>query len=333
MNTKQYKKWIIIAAVLLGTLALVSGLYYRNFRKADKTLSLIYIPKTEDGTNDFWTSLIAGVRMAAKEYNVSVEILAPAREQDVERQNELLEEAIEKDPDALLISPSSFTESDELLQRARNQGIPLVYVDSYTEAKLQDLTVATDNLEAGRKLGEYAAGLVGENSQIAVVCHVKGVSTAVEREQGFREGLGEKADNIVEVVYCDSLYEKSYRLTTELLEKYPDLALIAGLNEYSSVGAARAVKETGAKGRVKVVGIDSSQEAVGLMEQGVFQGLVVQKAFKMGYLGVKETVRMLQGEKVKENTDSGSELVTPENMYTSEIEKLLFPFDINIREE
>lgn len=324
---KQSKKWMIILGVFIAVSGLLLSLRIWSARGERKTWSLVYIPKTMDGTNDFWTSLMAGVKMAAKEYDVSVEIMGPDREQDVERQNELLSEAIEMNPDALLISPSSFTESEELLKEAKSRGIPVVYIDSYTKDEIQDLTVATDNLEAGRKLGEYAAGLIGKDSKIAVVCHVKGVSTALEREQGFREGLGDKAENIVEVVYCDSMYEKSYSLTMGLLEKYPDLELIAGLNEYSSVGAARAVKDCGAENRVRVVGVDSSQEAVGLMEQGIFQGIVVQKAFKMGYLGVKETVRMLKGEKVGKNTDSGSELVTPENMYASEIEKLLFPFD------
>lgn len=74
------------------------------------------------------------------------------------------------------------------------------------------------------------------------MAHVKGVSTAVEREEGFRKGLGKLADNIVEVVYCDSQYEKSRQLTVELMKKYPNLKMIAGMNEYSSVGAARAVK-------------------------------------------------------------------------------------------
>ena len=31
--------------------------------------------------------------------------------------------------------------------------------------------------------------LIDKDSKIAIVSHVKGVSTAVEREQGFREGL------------------------------------------------------------------------------------------------------------------------------------------------
>ena len=149
----------------------------------------------------------------------------------------------------------------------------------------------------------------------------------MEREEGFRKGLGDLADNIVEVVYCNSRYELSRQLTIELMEKYPDLKMIAGMNEYSSVGAARAVKASGAKDRVAVVGVDSSQEAVQLMENGVFKGLVVQKAFKMGYLGVKETVRMLRGKSYQKDVNSGCQLVTPENMYSSEIEKLLFPFN------
>lgn len=200
-------------------------------------------------------------------------------------------------------------------------------MDSYTDQDVQDITVATDNLEAGELLGKFAAGILNPEDQIAIVAHVKGVSTAIEREEGFRKGLGDLAENIVDVVYCDSQFDKSYALTMELMEKYPNLKMIAGMNEYSSVGAARAVKAAGAEERIQVVGVDSSQEAVQLMEHGVFKGIVVQKAFKMGYVGVRETMRMLRGEDYEKNVNSGCELVTPENMYSGEIEKLLFPFN------
>lgn len=324
---KHFKKWIMICVVLALAVILVVGGYSWNQRKMNRSLSLIYVPKTVDGTNDFWTSLISGTRMAAKEYNAELEVIAPDREQDVDRQNELLEEAIKKEPDAILVSPSSFTRSTALLEEAKAKGIKITFIDSYTDKDIQDLTVATDNLEVGRKLGEFARELLTEDSKIAIVGHVKGVSTAIEREQGFREGLGSLSENIVDVVFCDSLFDKAYELAEELMDKYPDLEMIAGLNEYSSVGAARAVRDRGAQDRIKIVGVDSSQEAVQLMEQGVFRGLVVQKAFKMGYVGVRETIRMLRGENVEGNIDSGSELVTPKNMYTSEVEKLLFPFN------
>ena len=324
---KKHKKWLSVCLVVCLIGGLGGAVWYRHKIIEERKLSLIYIPKVVDGTNDFWKSLILGAKMAAKEYNAEIGILAPSEENDVERQNELLKEAIEKKPDAILFSPSSFTESDALLKEAKEDGIRIGFIDSYTKEAIQDLTVATDNLEAGEKLGKFAATLLGPEDQIAVVAHVKGVSTAVEREEGFRKGLGKLADNIVEVVYCDSQYEKSRQLTVELMKKYPNLKMIAGMNEYSSVGAARAVKAAGAKDRIQVVGVDSSQEAVQLMENGVFKGLVVQKAFKMGYMGVKESVLMLRGKKYEKDVNSGCELVTPENMYSSEIEKLLFPFN------
>lgn len=324
---KKRKKWMSICLVVCLIGGIGGAAWYRQRKLEERRLSLVYIPKVEDSTNDFWKALILGTKMAAKEYNADIEIKAPNEENDIERQNELLKEAISEEPDAILFSPSSFTESNDLLKEAKEKGIRISFIDSYTEEKVQDLTVATDNLEAGEKLGKFAATLLGPDDQIAIVAHVKGVSTAVEREEGFRKGLGDLAQNIVEVVYCDSQYEKSRKLTQELMEKYPNLKMVAGMNEYSSVGAARAVKAAGAKDRIQVVGVDSSQEAVQLMENGVFKGLVVQKAFKMGYIGVKETILMLRGKSYEKDINSGCELVTPDNMYDSEIEKLLFPFN------
>ena len=324
---KIKKKWLSICLVICLIGGIGGAAWYRQRKLEERRISLVYIPKVVDSTNDFWKALILGTKMAAKEYNADIEIKAPNEENDIERQNELLKEAISEEPDAILFSPSSFTESNDLLKEAKEKGIRISFIDSYTEEKVQDLTVATDNLEAGEKLGKFAATLLGPDDQIAIVAHVKGVSTAVEREEGFRKGLGDLAKNIVEVVYCDSQYEKSRKLTQELMEKYPNLKMVAGMNEYSSVGAARAVKAAGAKDRIQVVGVDSSQEAVQLMENGVFKGLVVQKAFKMGYIGVKETILMLRGKSYEKDINSGCELVTPDNMYDSEIEKLLFPFN------
>ena len=321
------KKWLSICLVICLIGGIGGATWYRQKKIEERRMSLVYIPKVEDSTNDFWKALILGTKMAAKEYNADIEIKAPTEENDIERQNELLKEAISEEPDAILFSPSSFTESNDLLKEAKEKGICISFIDSYTEEKVQNLTVATDNLEAGEKLGKFAATLLDPDDQIAIVAHVKGVSTAVEREEGFRKGLGDLAKNIVEVVYCDSQYEKSRKLTQELMEKYPNLKMVAGMNEYSSVGAARAVKAAGAKDRIQVVGVDSSQEAVQLMENGVFKGLVVQKAFKMGYIGVKETILMLRGKSYEKDVNSGCELVTPDNMYDSEIEKLLFPFN------
>ena len=183
---KKHRKLLTLGVVICLVAGLVAGIVYYKQVEEERKLSLIYIPKVVDGTNDFWTSLIQGAEMAAKEYNADIRVWAPEEENDVDGQNKLIERATEEKPDAILISPSSFTESDQLLKKAKEQGIHIAFIDSYTQEEVQDLTVATDNLEAGQILGRFAKDLVGADDQIAIVSHVKGVSTAVEREKGFR---------------------------------------------------------------------------------------------------------------------------------------------------
>lgn len=102
--------------------------------------------------------------------------------------------------------------------------------------------------------------------------------------------------------------------------------MIAALNEYSSVGAAKAVKELKLEKEILVIGFDNSIEEVKLLEEGVLNGIVIQKPFNMGYFGVEQAVKIIKGEKYTEYLDCGSELITKEYMYTEENEKMLFPF-------
>ena len=116
-------------------------------------------------------------------------------------------------------------------------------IDSVIDRDIAQGIVATDNYLAGRELGEFTRGMVTDQSQIGIVAHVKGSSTAIERENGMREGLGEYENQIMDVVFCGSSYDRAYKLTADMLEKYPKMEVIMGTNEYSAVGAARAVKD------------------------------------------------------------------------------------------
>lgn len=291
-----------------------------------KVYKMILIPKTIDEKNGFWTSLIAGAELGAEEFKADIEIVGGKSETDVEGQIKCIQEGIEKQPDAILVSPCSYSEMSEALQKVVDHGIKLVLIDSVIDRDIAQGIVATDNYLAGRELGEFTRGMVTDQSQIGIVAYVKGSSTAIERENGMREGLGEYENQIMDVVFCGSSYDRAYKLTVDMLEKYPKMEVIMGTNEYSAVGAARAVKDLGLKGKVKVVGFDNSIEEIQLLEEGVFQGIIIQKPFNMGYLGVEQAVHILDGKKYEKNVDSGCKMITKENMYEEENQRLLYPF-------
>ena len=312
-----------LSAGLLVCAAFAVLLWNRTLSKQEP-YEIVLIQKAMDDT-DFWTSVYQGGEMAAQEYNAVLTAVGPEREQDVESQNQMILDAVARKPDAIVLAPCS---SDETLPYARQieeAGIALVLLDSTMEEETGKAVVATDNYELGYKMGSYMKQFVEEGTVIGIVGHVQGSSTATGREEGFRAGLGGAGDQVAEIVFCDSDTERAYELTCGLLEKYPDMNMIVGLNEYSAVGAARAVKEQGLSDSIRMAGIDSSVEQIQLLEEGVYEALAIQKPFNMGYLGVETAVKLLEGEQVETYINSGSELVTKENMYTEENQKLLFP--------
>lgn len=325
MKKNKYKKILLIGLVLLLLFLVFYAFYNKESKKTE--ISVVYIPKIQDAANDFWTTLMAGAEMAAKEYNVSLQILSPVSETDTQGQNELIEKAAKMNPDVLMVSPISYTESTGLLKKVEEEyHIPVVLVDSNVSEDIQSSLIASDNSKLGEIMGDFALDYVQSDSKIAIVSHVPDSSTAMEREQGFRDGLGKEASKIVETVYSYSDFGTAYQVTKELLEQHPDITLIAGLNEYSAVGAGRAIKDMGLTGQICVIGVDNSIAAIRLMEEGIFSAIVIQKPFNMGYLSVITAYKTVKGMQVDRYIDSGTELITQADMYTDKGQKALFSF-------
>ena len=322
---KTYNLRKVLLSFVFGLL-LLTGFLFSMHGGAENPKDIVLVLKAIDATNDFWTGLIQGAEMAAKEYGVNLTVLGPDAETEYEKQGELIEQAIAMKPDAIALVPSNYTETIPYARKIEAAGIPLVLVDSVMEESMGSCVVATDNIEGGRKMGKYIADTVQDISAIGIVGHVKGTSTATERERGLREGLGKLEEKVIDVVFCDSDYRKAYHVTKEMLERYPKINVIAGLNEYSSVGAAKAVHDLGLVGQIHMIGFDSSIKEVEYLEDGTFDAIVVQRPLNMGYLCVEKAVQMLLGETVAASVDSGSVLITKETMYTEENQKLLFPF-------
>ncbi len=322
---RRNKKWKVLLSIFLIILILC-GIMLMVGKDKNDSIYVIYIPKTQISSNDFWSSIRAGAETAAKENNVNLEINSPKDEMHIEEQNALIRDAIQKNPDAIVVSPSSKTENAEALEEVNKAGIPLILVDSTTNKPIAEGIVATDNVAAGSKMAEPMLATLNKDSKIAIVSHVKNSSTAIERENGFKQALGIYKSQIVGIVYSNSMEEIGYKVTKDLLMDEPEIDYLACLNEDSAVGAARAVRELGLVGKICIVGFDNSTEEIERLEEGLFSAIVVQKAFSMGYFGIENAAKVVRGEKVEYSVDSGSVLITKENMYDEENQELLFPF-------
>ncbi|MBU5346830.1 substrate-binding domain-containing protein [Paenibacillus lautus] len=276
---------------------------------------------------EFWRVLIEGVNTASREFGVDVSVVGPTQEIEVDLQIQLLKEAIKQKPDAIVMAAGDYNRLVPVAESIRKADIPLIMIDSAVNGDYAQSLIATDNVNAGQKAGKELSSLLSANAEVAIISFVRGASTQIEREQGVRSILEQRSGTeIVGTYYSEGKEERAYDITKKLLLERPDLNGIVGLNEPSTVGAGRAIRELGLAGKVKLVGFDSSVKEVKLLEEGVLQSTIVQKPFNIGYLGIKTAISIIEGDKVLRNVYTDSVVINKDNMYTEENQKLLFPF-------
>ena len=317
------------AFLLLGlaTLAACSG----EKPKTAGRLTLAVVPKGT--THEFWKSVHAGARQAARELDVDIIWKGPLKEDDREAQIAVIEDFISRGVDGIVLAPLDDTALRTPVMDAIRGGIPVVIFDSDLKGDRHASFVATDNIEGGRKAGDHLAALLNGNGRVAMLRYAEGSASTMNREQGFLEAIA-RHDGITVVSanqYGGATTETAYRASENLLAplKQPDGALaLDGLfcpNESTTFGMLRALQEAGLAGKVRFVGFDSSPKLVEALENGQLHGLVLQNPVNMGYLAVKTLVHHLCGQAVPARVDTGSTLVTRDNRNEPAIQALLAP--------
>lgn len=275
---------------------------------------------------DFWSVVKRGVREAAKEYEIDFYITGPRFEKDIAMQMTILDQIISRKPPLIILAASEYEKLVDLVEKADKAGIPVITVDSGVDSDIPITFISTDNREAGRKAGYALSKRLNDSSlkKYALMSYIKGTDTAMERELGVRESAGDL--EYTETLYCEGDQDLSYSLTLDLLKRSTDLGGIIALNEPSSLGVAQAVDELGLKDKIAVVGFDNAPREMHYLEQGIMKALVIQRPFNMGYLAMKTAYNYLTGEDVPDFINTGSLLITRENMYHQELQEVLFPF-------
>lgn len=323
-------KWLLRFIVLLLLLTVgfavykAVGLVPVSFNKQQPKITVII--KSMETSMEFWQVLIDGVQVAAKEFDVEVTITGPPNESEIETQIDIIQKVISDGPDAILMAATDYNRLVPVAEAARKKGISLITIDSGINSDAAESFIATDNIEAGKKAGKLMADLLDAKAKVAIISFVQGTATQIDREKGVRSSLLDGQIEVLGTYFSNGVEDIAYEVTKELLAKHKDLSGIVGLNETSTVGAGKAIRDLGLAGQIKLIGFDSSINEVKLLEENVMAATVVQKPFNMGYLGIKTAVEALQGQRIPAMIDTGSVIITKQNMYTDENQKLLFPF-------
>ena len=281
---------------------------------------IVFIPKSTSAT--FYLFLVKGAQDKAKELGYTIDYQGPATEADVAAQVDLVRNIIKKKPAGILLAALDSKALIPPVEEAMKAGIPVVMVDSGVDSDVPVASILTDQVKGGQMAGEQMAKLLGGKGLVAD--HgIQAGSVSAGRSKGFQEASKAGGLTTLPTQWTDADSTKSMNISTDELTAHPDLAGIFNACA-ASTGDAQAVKAKGLQGKVKIVAFDPSPEVLPLFDEGTIQALIAQDPYQMGYQGVAALDAFKNGKPIaNKNVQLAPVLITPENVKTAEVQKLL----------
>ncbi len=317
----------VLKAALLGAAAMA---LFSGAQAQAAGVGACLITKTE--TNPFFVKMREGATAKAAELGVDLKAYAGKDDGDNEGQVAAIETCMADGVKGILITPSDTKAIVPSIQKAREAGILVIALDTPLEPiDAADMTMATDNFQAGFLIGAYAKAKLGDAAKDAKVgfldINSKQVTVDVLRDQGFMKGFGidvkdpnvigdEDDPRIVGHDYTNGNPEGGRKAMENLLQINPDINVIHTINEPAAAGAYEALKAVGKEKQVLIMSVDGGCPGVKDVAAGIIGGTSQQYPLLMASMGVEAIKKFADtGEKPKATEgkaffDTGVQLIT-----------------------
>ena len=257
---------------------------------------------TKNNTNPFFVKMKEGAEAAAAAAGLDFQAYAGEKDGDAAPQITAIENCVAAGAKGILITASNDSVGPAL-KEARAAGILVIALDTpLADPEAQDMTFATDNFEAGLRIGKWAAGKLGAegvaNAKIAMLdINKDNISVDVARDTGFLVGFGievpdltvmgsETDARVIGHESSDANPEGGLRAMETLLAKDPDINVVYTINEPAAEGAFQALKAAGKEGQAIIVSVDGGCPGIASVKSGVIGATSQQYPLKMAGLGI-----------------------------------------------
>ncbi len=169
------------------------------------------------GDDSYWSQVKAGAQQAEDELNealgysgndaVKVQISGPTTAEDAEDQINLLDEELDANPGAVIISLIDADACEVQFDLATENGIPIVTMDSGSAYNGIATSCSTDNKAAAVKAAKEMCKLIDDEGEIVLLIHDSISETADQREKAFRKEIKKNHPNvkIVDTMHYDKM--------------------------------------------------------------------------------------------------------------------------------
>lgn len=250
----------------------------------------------------WFNAMEAGIRKRAAQLGVKAFMIGPTSA-DPALQVRAIEDLIAQRVDVIGVVPNDAQVLEPVLQRARAAGIKVITHESPRQQNADwdfELASAKGFGEAYAKKLAQALGGTGEYAvfvgSLTVPLHNAWADAAIAYLKANQPGMKLVGDRYGVAEDVDA----SRRTALDLMRAHPNLRAILAFGSQGPIGAARAVAERNAKGKVVVLGPFSPGQGRRLVHDGVLSGGYMWNPEQAGEVFVTLGTMVAKGQPIKD---------------------------------
>ncbi len=257
---------------------------------AEKGTILIMVNSLD---NPYYASEAKGASSKAKELGYKTSVLSHG--EDVKKQNELIDAAIGKKVQGIILDNADSTASVAAIKKAKQAGIPVVLINR--EIPVDDVAlvqITHNNFQAGSEVANVFVESMGEQGKYAELTCNLADNNCVTRSRSFHQVIDQYPD-MVSIARQDAkgTLLDGKRIMDSILQAHPDVKGVICGNGPVALGAIAALKAAG-RNDVTVVGIDGSNDERDAVKAGTLKATVMLQAQAIAAQGVTDLDAYLQ---------------------------------------
>ena len=284
--------------------------------------------------NPYWDVVKAGAAQAIADLNsglgysgknkITLSFAAP-EDEDVIEQINIIDQFLDKAPDALCVAFTDASASKTQMEMAKNNGIKLLAFDTPDDSRLTEGVVATDNRAAATEAAVKMYEAINYEGKVAIIVHNSLTLTGQERKQAIIDELAanynDKNIKFVDIVYLAQEDRTEEQILDELLERNPDLAGIICTDLMTTEMVIDYAKEL-EDFNFKIVGFDVSEKIISAVGN-LIEGTVSQDPYGIGYAAIVAAARSIAGMENAESVYTAHQWIDIGNLESEEVQSLL----------
>ena len=258
---------------------------------------------------DFWVYAEAGARAAEREFG-DIEVIFRSGDGTTTKQKQIVDDLLAAGVKGVAISPTSATNQIRMINDWATDA-HVICVDSDSPDSNRITYLGTDNIAAGRQLGQLAIEALPNGGKVMVFVGIKDQQNAIERFQGFKEATAGHGIEIIDLRTDGADAAKARANAEDTLTAYPDVAALVGLWSYNAPACLEAVKAAGLVGKVQILSFDEAPKTLEAIDAGEIYGTIVQDPYTFGH----DSMALLRALAVEGKTPAAAGVPTNKIIY------------------